>query len=608
MYIPTPSFFNQDVCFVYELSMGKRAYSKTISFILIVALIMLLILPVASARDYSLESADVNVTVFPEGIVHVQESLTYHFDGTFFEVYRQVYPPQGGSIENLQGYLEGFSSDHYVTEVHGGYELVCALPTPTPDQVTFITSYDYYGGLKVYNDVSELHYKLWGDEWEKPLHGLSATITIVPASGSDITYWIHPNDYTKTATINRNKITVQTDEIPANSWYEIRAIFPRLTSPDSRYVTLYDQNAKLQIFRIESQYALKSKVLYVIFMIYSLLSVSLFIAPFYLYFKYGREPDIVYESIYERELPYDSSPAMVNAMMKGSVGNPTIDGFAATVMDLIHRDYLSIDDSDPRDIVLHITGPERGIRDTTKLLDFEQDVLDLIIKHSDGRQLHWKDFQSELKKDVSFYNFINSWNKKVKAHLDIEKLFIEKGATKMDYFAGLLFLFSLLSLFIVPLLGDPSAYPIIGKLTLIPIFIAVISPVVLILNAKYRTVLGRWTPAGKLYVERWKNFKKYITDFSDLKEHPPSSVKLWDHYMVYAMALGVAEEALRHMSIIVPKEEFEASHFHNRVYIAGYSSDFSHAYQRSAPSSSSGGGSGVGGAGGGFGGGGGGAR
>ncbi|MFA0821523.1 MAG: DUF2207 domain-containing protein [Methanomethylovorans sp.] len=590
---------------MYEFSTGRSGCLRSITFVSIVAFILLLLLPMASARDYSLESADVNVTVSSEGIVHVQESLTYHFDGTFSEVYRQVYPPPGGSIENMQGHLDGFSSDFYVTEVYGGYELVCKLPSPTPEQVTFVTSYDYYGGLKVYNDVSELHYKFWGDEWEKPLKGLTATVTVLPANSSDITYWIHPDDYTKTAVITGNTITVQADDIPANSWYEIRVIFPRLASPGPRYVSLYDQNAKFQIFRIESQYALKQKALYLVFIVYVLLALSLLLAPFYLYFKYGREPDITYAGIYERELPYDSKPAVVNAMIKDDVGNPTIDGFAATVMDLIHRDYLRIDDGNPRDIVLHITGQEREKGDSPGLLDFEQDVLDLIVQHSEGGQLHWKEFQSKLKKGTSFYNFINSWNKKVKAHIDLEKLFIEKGATTMDYFAGILFIVSLLSLFAVPWLGDSSAYPIIEKLGFMPIIVAFVSPVVLVLNAKYRTFLGRWTPEGKLYVERWKNFKKYITDFSDLREHPPGSVKLWDHYMVYAMALGVAEEALKNMSVIVPKVEFRASHFHNRVYITGYSSDFSHAYQRSAPRSSSGGSHG---AGGGFGGGGGGAR
>lgn len=593
---------------MYKFSTGISGCSRTMVFVSTVTLILLLLLPIASARDYSLESAILNVTVSPEGIVHVQEFLTYHFDGTFYEVYRQVYPPPGGSIENIQGYCEGSSCDFYVTDIYGGYELVGRLPSPTPEKITFVTSYDYYGGLKVYNDVSELHYKFWGDEWEKPVHTLAATVTIVPSKGSEITYWIHPNDYTRTSFINGNMITVQADDIPANSWYEIRAIFPRLTSPDSRYVAMYDQNAKSQISRMESEYALKKKALYLLFIIFVLLAFSLLLAPFYLYFKYGREPEIDYTGIYERELPYESRPAVVNAMMKGAIGVPTIEGFAATVIDLIHRDYLSIDDSNPQDIVLHINGPERKKGDSPGLLDFEQDVLDLIISHSDARQLHWKEFQSRLKKSTSFYNFINSWNKKVKAHIDLERLFIEQGARKMDYFAGALFIVAILSLFAIPWLGDSSAYPIIEKLGFMPIIIAVISPVVFVLNARYRTVLGRWTPEGKLFVDRWKNFKKYLTDFSALKDHPPGSVKIWDHYMVYAMALGVAEEALKNMSVIIPKEEFRTSHFRNRVYVTGYTSDFSHAYQVSAPKSSSGGSSGVGGSGGGFGGGGGGAR
>ncbi len=593
---------------MYELSTVRGGCSGTVTFVFTVALIFLLLLPIASARDYSLESTVVNITVSPEGIVHVQEFLTYRFDGTFYEVYRQVYSPPGGSIENIQGYCEGDSCDFYVSDIYGGYELVGRLPSPTPENITFVTSYDYYGGLKVYNDVSELHYKFWGDEWEKPVHSLSATVTIVPAEGSEITYWIHPDDYTKKAVMNGNTITLQAGDIPANSWYEIRAIFPRLTSPDSKYVAMYDENAKSKISRMELQYTLKQKALYILYIAFVIMALSLLLAPFYLYLKYGREPEIKYAGIYERELPYDSSPAVVNAMMKGAVGFPTIEGFAATVMDLIHRDYLSIDDSNPRDIVLHITDPERKRGDFPKLLDFEQEVLELIISHSDGVKLHWKEFHARLKKDTSFYNFINSWNNKVKAHIDLKRLFIEQGARKMDFFAGGLFFVALLSLFAIPLLGDSSAHPVIENLILMSIIIAVISPIVFVLNTKYRTVLGRWTPEGKLFVDRWKNFKKYLTDFSALKDHPPGSVKIWDHYMVYAMALGVAEEALKNMSVIVPKDDFRTSHFRNRVYVTGYNSDFSHAYQVSSPKSSSGGSSGVGGSGGGFGGGGGGAR
>ena len=129
--------------------------------------------------------------------------------------------------------------------------------------------------------------------------------------------------------------------------------------------------------------------------------------------------------------------------------------------------------------------------------------------------------------------------------------------------------------------------------------------VMLIFSSTFEKILGRWTPEGKLYYKRWDNFKKYLTDFSALKEHPPESIKIWDRYLVYATSLGVAKEVLHNMSLVVPSEQLQGSSFYliHHSY-AQFDSGFGNAYSSSAPS----GGGGVGGVGGGAGGGGGGAE
>ena len=83
-------------------------------------------------------------------------------------------------------------------------------------------------------------------------------------------------------------------------------------------------------------------------------------------------------------------------------------------------------------------------------------------------------------------------------------------------------------------------------------------------------------------------------------------IKIWDYYMVYAVALGVAEKALKKMSIVVPSEQFSHSHFYVIYYNPGFVSGFSSAYSASSPKRSSSGGGGE--IGGGFGSGSGGAR
>ena len=133
-----------------------------------------------------------------------------------------------------------------------------------------------------------------------------------------------------------------------------------------------------------------------------------------------------------------------------------------------------------------------------------------------------------------------------------------------------------------------------------------------IASVKFYKIEGHWTPGGKLYYERWNNFKKYLTDFSEHNEHPLESVKL-DNFIVYATALGVSKEVIHNMYLIVPSEIQKMSNFYldNQIYIT-FDFGFRNAYASSAPSGSSviggsSGGGGGGGIGGGFGGGGGGA-
>jgi uncharacterized membrane protein len=139
------------------------------------------------------------------------------------------------------------------------------------------------------------------------------------------------------------------------------------------------------------------------------------------------------------------------------------------------------------------------------------------------------------------------------------------------------------------------------------VYFLIYGVVMLIFSGIFEKVLGRWTPEGRLYYKRWENFKKYLTDFSALKEHPPESIKIWDSYLVYATSLGVAKEVLHNMSLVVPAEQFQGSNFYpiHHSY-AQFGPGFGSAYASSAPSGSGGGG--VGGVGGGSGGGGGGAR
>ena len=53
--------------------------------------------------------------------------------------------------------------------------------------------------------------------------------------------------------------------------------------------------------------------------------------------------------------------------------------------------------------------------------------------------------------------------------------------------------------------------------------------------------------------EKWKAFKKYMEDFSYLNEKEIPHLTLWEKYLVYATAFGIAEKVLEQIKVKYPE-------------------------------------------------------
>jgi uncharacterized membrane protein len=124
----------------------------------------------------------------------------------------------------------------------------------------------------------------------------------------------------------------------------------------------------------------------------------------------------------------------------------------------------------------------------------------------------------------------------------------------------------------------------------------------------------RRTPKGALLHARWQAFRRYLSDFSRMEESPPASLALWEQFLVYGIALGVAEQVLEAARLHAPPEVAQGGSFYSPLYdgsisgpdeilLSSLENDFSSAF--SPPSSPSSSGSWSGGGGGSFSGGGG---
>jgi uncharacterized membrane protein len=91
------------------------------------------------------------------------------------------------------------------------------------------------------------------------------------------------------------------------------------------------------------------------------------------------------------------------------------------------------------------------------------------------------------------------------------------------------------------------------------------------------TFAGRWTPEGKEFHDKWKSFENYINDYSLIKERPPASIQVWGKYLIYAAALGCADEVSKNMKEYFDLKQISIDTFYdsNVVYFA-YWGGFNH--------------------------------
>ena len=74
------------------------------------------------------------------------------------------------------------------------------------------------------------------------------------------------------------------------------------------------------------------------------------------------------------------------------------------------------------------------------------------------------------------------------------------------------------------------------------------------------------TPKGALLRARWQAFRRYLSDFSRLEESPPASLAMWEQFLVYGFALGVADQVLEAARLQAQPEIAQGGSFYSPGY------------------------------------------
>jgi len=576
-------------------------------------------------RSYSIPFADIHLYIQEDGSLHVVETIHYVFSGTYRGVTRDIPFKSNEIIENLNVTTEGAYSTFKSTN-DGGTKHITVYLYSNPEKTSPVTDtevdvtyeYDFLNVIKLYNDGATLQYNLWGDEWDKNLGTLNAYIHL--NDKNDVKYWINPSEFILANQWNNNTIEATTEQLPSGQLLELRMIIPKDYFNNATHALIFNEDGIAAFENLQKEYEDGVRFFTPFYEILAAIMLLLCLFPVLIYFKYGRQPKISYQGVYERELPTNDSPAIVNALYRGNVGSVNMDAFKASVLSLVSKKYIlmenfeNVDKGSKDENSGNPTISFINDSDFADLSPSEEAAFNTLKMFADNNaKLDLELFKKDMKNEMSakrFRDYYNSWVKKVEneAEKGIEKFFDSTGS---DY-GNLLALGGLVLSGILIILWFFNWLPFSYVSSFIFLFPAVIAlifvSVVTIVIPNH--ILGRWTLEGKENEKKWSNFRKYLLDFSLIKEHPPSSVEIWGQYLVYGTTLGLAKTVQKSMEKLIPKETLNSmDSYYFYTYAGSYYlfSSFDTGISTATSADSGGGSGGSGGFGGGSGGGGGGA-
>ena len=506
---------------------------------------------VSFAANYRIEKLDIEANLQKDGSMVVSEAVTYDIDeinGVYFDIDAKGF----GELEDLQVFEDEPNTSSFKEVDTSNYEVSVSdelyrikLYSKNQNNIrTFKFVYKLPEAIKVYDDVAQFNRKMVGQEWQQGINYITAKV-IIPVS---VSY-----DNSNILVFGHGPLTGEVDKVENTVVYKLDDYYPGdfleahiLMEPEifseynkSKIVhkdmkqKLLDMEAKLadeanaERDKAIRQQEMINKVFEKPGLIFGVLSSIWGVLMFYIYGIYRRR-NRVKNSVgkYLRELPDNSSPALVGSFMTDSISGNEI---LATIVDLIRRKILRLETSEEKSIITLVGNTE-------KLSAQERVIVDIYINDfGDGKSLDLKSFGFFQKVPMSTARKFEKWKTIIQSEMNRKDLVFEgfKGMGKNLFYKSLCGIILGIKFF-----GNILEKAMESKMFLIIIIMGVI---LLISLTKARYPRKELAEAK----DKWQAFKNFLSDYSQLEEAKITSVHLWEQYFVYAVALGVSEKVVK---------------------------------------------------------------
>lgn len=530
---------------------------------LLVPLILALAPVPATAKSFVFTRVAIQAWVGTDGSLRVMESRTYAFDGEFsWATYRlplaSRHQIDGIRVSDERGpYTPSTARRPGTYEVaRSGDAVVIRWQFRASDESrTFTIAYVVRNAVIAHADVAELYWKFIGTGWDRPARDVRVDVRLPGNLPADqIRAWGHgPLHGDVRPTAGGAVLTVR--NLPAGTMVEGRIVFPREAVPHTRMrlaapglprilreETAWAREANLARRR---QQALVGGLLAV-----PVLAVGGWLG---LYMRYGREPVPAPPEGYYRELPATYTPAELGVLWRFESVQPA--DFTATVLDLIRRGYLTVEvfgseTETTRDDQYTLARTKK----TDGLRSFEAEALNVLFGSGDASagQLTISGrsgLPADAKKRMG--ERFPIWQRNVLSSARVHGFF-DTTSMRWRWIAG--------ALGVVAAFGvgwmTVVLWESVGTTMKAAGLAAGLSGLIL---AVASGAVARRSQRGADDLRRWQGFRRFLLDFSEMPRAELPSLAIWEHYLVYAVPLGVAHRVVEQLRKIYPAEELSRS-------------------------------------------------
>ena len=484
-------------------------------------------------------------------------------------------------------------------------------------------SYTVQDAITKYNDYAELYWQFVGKDFEVNANKITGTIYL-PSNVSNkdnIKVWGHTEDLNGTIyATDLNKIEFELNNFRSGRYVEIRTLFPTelITSSGRtknkeilqtviKEETKWAEDANAKRERQEWMDENLPKILFGGYIAINIILVIIFGKKTIKYHKKIKElkkyqPTTKLE--YFRDIPYENATpgeafGTLNLYLSTAIPNTFGKIFSATMLDLTLKGFLEIkqekNEKGKEIINIYILKQVNdGLKtDETLIMNFLRDSA------KGQKVITLKELEKFIKNNSTKTEILLKSNDKViKKQLINEGIIDEEIQKEYQKYSNSLAGYGLAIIFSI-------CFGVV--IFIIPLILFIINA---IMCRKITKKLNVLTQKGVDIQEQWKGLKKYMEDFSMLDKREVPELVIWEKYLVYATAFGIADKVIKQLKIVYPNfDEITSTNLSTYTYMnLMISTDFSKSFSNAISSSMSSAYSSASGGGGGFSGGGGGGR